>query len=233
LVVVPPQAEGTAEAVARAIKLGLHEGRYAPGQRMIEADLAASLGVGRGSVREALRSLAAEGVIELELHRGARVRQFSRSEVLALSQVREALEGFAAALAAGHRPGCTLINLLQTIHKDAARAMEARHIRPYLDLNTAFHETIFALSGNAQIEPHVLQSQVGYFRLQTRFFTEADFLRSHAEHEEILSAILDRDAFRAEAAMRRHVRSSRAVIMSAPDSFFRPAALDSEGSVAP
>jgi DNA-binding GntR family transcriptional regulator len=230
--VVALQPEGMAEAVAREIKLGLYEGRYVPGQRMIETELAANLGVGRGSVREAMRALAAEGVIELELHRGARVRQFTRGEVLELSQVREALEGFAAGLAAQHGKGSKLLARLRAIQADAGRAMKAGHAARYLDLNSAFHETIFALSGNSQIEHHVKQAQIGYFRLQTRFFSEADLLRSHEEHAAIVAAILDGAAARADAAMRRHVRTSRGVILNAPSSFFRPAPLDAEGSVA-
>jgi DNA-binding GntR family transcriptional regulator len=230
VVVSPP--EGAAEAVARKIKLGLYEGRYVPGQRMIETELAATLGVGRGSVREALRALAAEGVIELELHRGARVRQFTRNEVLELSQVREALEGFAAGLAAQHGKNTRLLTRLRAIQTDAGRAMKAGHTGRYLDLNGRFHDTIFALCGNAQIEHHAKQAQIGYFRLQTRFFTEADLLRSHEEHAAIVTAILDGSAARADTAMRRHVRSSRNVILNAPDSFFRPAALEAEGSVA-
>ena len=232
LSVVDSPPEGAAEAIARKIKLGLYEGRYVPGQRMIETELAATMGVGRGSVREAMRALAAEGVIELELHRGARVRQFSRGEVLELSQVREALEGFAAGLAAQHGKGSKLLARLRAIQADAGRAMKAGHTSRYLDLNGTFHDTIFALCGNAQIEHHAKQAQIGYFRLQTRFFTEADLLRSHDEHAAIVAAVLDGSAARADAAMRRHVRTSRAVILNAPDSFFRPTSLDTEGSVA-
>ena len=232
LSVVASQPEGTAESVARQIKLGLYEGRYVAGQRMIETELAANLGVGRGSVREALRTLAAEGVIELELHRGARVRQFTRSEVLEFSQVREALEGFAAGLAARHGKGNKLLARLRAIQTDAGRSMKAGHTARYLGLNATFHDTIFALAGNPQIEHHATQAQIGYFRLQTRFFTEADLLRSHEEHAAILAAVLDGSAARADAAMRRHVRTSRGVILNAPDSFFRPAPLDAVGSVA-
>jgi DNA-binding GntR family transcriptional regulator len=232
LSVVASHPAGTAEAVAREIKLGLYEGRYVPGQRMIETELAAKLGVGRGSMREALRTLAAEGLIELELHRGARVRQFTRDEVLELSQVREALEGFAAALAAKHDKASKLRAQLRAVQAEAELAMKGRHIARYLDLNSVFHDTIFSLCGNSQIAQHAKQTQISYFRLQTRFFTEADLVRSHEEHAAILAAILDGSATRAESAMRRHVRTSRGVILNAPESFFRPASPDAEGSVA-
>jgi DNA-binding GntR family transcriptional regulator len=59
-----------------------------------------------------------------------------------------------------------------------------------------------------------------------------DLLRSHEEHAAIVTAILGGSAARADAAMRSHVRTSRNVILNAPDSFFRPAALEAEGSVA-
>ena len=99
-----------------AITDGVKDGRYAPGQRLVEADLTAELGVSRGPLREALGRLAAEGVLELEPYRGAVVRRLTREDVEDLFSVREVLEGEAARLAAstwtttttGHasRPRC-------------------------------------------------------------------------------------------------------------------------------
>ncbi|UCE30896.1 MAG: GntR family transcriptional regulator, partial [Burkholderiales bacterium] len=87
------------DAVAR-LREALLEGRFAPGQRLVEADLVATLGVSRSSVRSALERLAAEGLVRLSAHRGAVARRMSRREVEELYAIRERLEGLAAGLAA-------------------------------------------------------------------------------------------------------------------------------------
>jgi DNA-binding GntR family transcriptional regulator len=218
---VPKEAPtSTPEALAAAVKQGVYEGRFVPGQRLVESDLVATLSAGRGSIREALRLLAAQGVVEFELHRGARVRQYSRPETLSLLQIREVLEGLAAALAASGRTAADL-KRLQGIQAQAGRAIAGRRIDAFLACNEALHDVILDASGNPNIRLHIAQAQLSYFRLQTRLFGTDDLARSHAEHGEIVRTVGARDAPAAEAAMRRHVRSSRDVVMRAPDSFFR------------
>ena len=81
------------ERVIAFIRSGIRDGRFAPGQRLIESELQSSLGVSRGSIREAIRRLAAEHILQVELHKGARVRQLSAEEIKNIYQVREVLEG--------------------------------------------------------------------------------------------------------------------------------------------
>src|SRR5690606_3964267 len=88
------------DKVAHAIVEGIKAGIYAPGQRLIEADLTRDLGVSRGPVREATRRLGAEGILDVLPHRGAVVRKLSRRDVAAIYQIRELLEGLAARLSA-------------------------------------------------------------------------------------------------------------------------------------
>ena len=72
------EADGSPGVVYRGIVDGLYRGRYVPGQRLVEADLTRDFEVGRGSVREALSRLAAEGLVTMNLHRSAVLRQLSR-----------------------------------------------------------------------------------------------------------------------------------------------------------
>jgi hypothetical protein len=82
---------GSADAVARQIVRRLYSGRYVAGQRLIEADLTREFKVSRGSLREALRRLAAEGVVSITKHYGACIRSFTKSEVLDVVRVFETL----------------------------------------------------------------------------------------------------------------------------------------------
>ena len=124
-------------------------GRLAPGSRLVECDLTARFAVSRGPVREALRRLAAEGLIEHLPHRGALVRRLSARAIRELFQIRAEMEALAARLAAES--------------DDAeARARFAEAIRPifddrerrapdYLAENAAFHDAMMALAGNLQL----------------------------------------------------------------------------------
>ena len=87
------------EQVAETLLDGIKGGRFVPGQRLIEADLTAELGVSRGPVREALKHLAAEGLIHLIPHRGAYIRKLTRRQAIDILVIQETLTALAARLA--------------------------------------------------------------------------------------------------------------------------------------
>src|ERR1700722_14737920 len=88
------------DRVVEAITDGIRAGRFVPGQRLLEADLTHDLSVSRGPVREALKRLAAEGIVTLTRHRGAYIRALQREEAKKILLVLEVLTGLAASLAA-------------------------------------------------------------------------------------------------------------------------------------
>lgn len=203
------------QSVVDAIVEGVKDGRYAPGQRLVEADLTAELGVSRGPLREALGRLAAEGVLEIEPYRGALVRRLGREDVLDLFQIREVLEGEAARLAA------TLI--AEGDHRARLEAAIAAVDRfrgrndsvGYMDENSRFHELIVELSGNKLLARLIGQLQVHAFRLLFRRMVVEDTAveNSIAEHDEVAAAILAGDARAAERSMRHHVRRSGEMVL--------------------
>jgi len=213
----PPKAprQTAVDSVIEAIVEGVKEGRYAPGQRLVEADLTAELGVSRGPLREALGRLAAEGVLEIEPYRGAVVRRLSREDVEDLFQIREQLEGHAARLAAqridegDHR--ARLEHEIQVIDGFRSRG----DIAAYMDENERFHELIVELSGSPLLARLVPQLQVHAFRLLFRrmVLEEAAVQNSIEEHDAVVDAILAGDTERAERAMRNHVRRSGDLIL--------------------
>ena len=89
-----------AEAAYQQLKHDIMEGVYTPRQRLVETDIAATLGVSRATLRTVLIRLQHEGLIDIQPNRGAQVRAFSVAEAVQILQVREVLEGLAAALAA-------------------------------------------------------------------------------------------------------------------------------------
>src|ERR1044071_1801569 len=138
----------TVDQVIEAIKLGIRDARYVPAQRLVEPDLAREYGVSRGSVREALRRLAAEGFVNLERFRGASIIRMSRRQVVDLLELREVLEGFGASLAAQRAGDAGRVKLTRLEKVPGARSQLPRQ---YDDHNNEFHDLILALSGNAEL----------------------------------------------------------------------------------
>lgn len=206
------------ERVINEIKNGVREGRYAPGQRLVEPALTEALGVSRGSVREAFHRLDAEGLIRLAPYRGASVRRMSRTDVAELHQIREVLEGHAAAAAA-----------LRLEDADRAEVQELERLwdegdefPSYNEYNEQFHNLIMRIGRNAHIPRFVEQTKLAIIRLQFQFMLmpPRQTERSRAEHKRIIEAIFRNDPKAAEQAMRTHIRSSASVILSAPDHYF-------------
>jgi DNA-binding GntR family transcriptional regulator len=213
-------APSTVDRVIAAVKERIRDAQYSPGQRLVEPILMAELGVSRGSVREALRRLAAEGFVEWERFRGASIIRMSRRQVTDFLELREVLEGFGAASAAarlneaGRR---TLIKLERT--PDARSKIPGK----YDDYNNEFHALVLTLSGNQEVAGVLEQTRLPIFRLQfNKILLSPDQIsQSRADHTRIVQEILKGDARAAEVAMRDHIRHSAACILAAPLHFFR------------
>lgn len=92
------------DCAIHALREAIRTGKLEPGQRLIVADISRMLNVSGGPVREAIRRLTGEGLVQIVPHRGASVRKVSSSEIKELFELREAVEGLAARLACGYAP---------------------------------------------------------------------------------------------------------------------------------
>jgi DNA-binding GntR family transcriptional regulator len=211
-------ANSAVDQVIDSIKVGIKTGRYVPGQRLVEPDMVRDLGISRGSVREALRRLEAEGLVQIELYRGASIRKMSRSDFIQVNQIREVLEGLAASLAA-ERIDEPLRAALTELEQNWDRGTRGW---TYPEYNERFHNLILEASDNRQLPVYIEQAKLLFFRLQFHRITRAAAAekRSRREHARIAAAILKGDAKAAERAMRDHVRMSSHDILSAPEEFF-------------
>jgi DNA-binding GntR family transcriptional regulator len=194
------------EMAAESIREGIRTGRFAPGQRLIESDLCEALGASRTSMREAIGRLEAEGLLEVEHQKGARVRRLNSQDARNIYQVREALEGMAARLAAQ--------NVEHGTYKAQLRALEKKfHAENdgspsvYLEYNDEFHRLIVQMSENSRIVRMVDQLKYASFLLLIQTISSRPAVtKAHDEHDVIIAAILEGDASRAERAMRAHIR---------------------------
>jgi DNA-binding GntR family transcriptional regulator len=217
------EARGNAsvvEALVEKIKDRIRDGRFAPGQRLVESDISNLFDVSRGPVREAIRRLNSEGLIEVRHNSGATVRALSRMDVCNVFQIREVLEGMAGRLAAENVKNGADLSKLQALEARFDREFDGSSLA-YMRYNDAFHDLIVRLSGNDQLIQIVRQLQVRVYRIQYDSLRSSDaFLRSRSEHKAILQALVRGDAARAERLLHQHVRRRLPQILADRGDFF-------------
>jgi DNA-binding GntR family transcriptional regulator len=179
----------------------------APGQRLVEEELAGLLGVTRASVRAALFDLAADGLAERIPNRGARVRAVTVAEAVAITECRMALEGLCAAKAAERVTG-PQANRLRQLGGELQRAVADGEPLKYSALNHELHRLVREISGQ-QVAAALLERLNGQL-VRHQFQLSLRPGRSRAslpEHLAIITAIIGRRPAEAEEATRRHLRS--------------------------
>lgn len=210
------------ESAYALLKEGIKEGRYAPGQRLVEVDLIDEFNIGRSTVRELLRRLAGDRLVDYKPHRSAVVRSLSRAEVADMFLVREHLEGLAARLAAKNidQPGNR--KRLMSITKDFKKATRKTNVPEYLKHNERFHSMIIDISGSNVIHDLCDRLVIPTFRFQFARHAGKDSTEAGLkEHEEVVTHILAGDEDKAERKMRLHVRNAGKMIQKLPDMAFR------------
>lgn len=198
------------ERIAATLKEQILEGTLVPGQRLISRDLIEELGISRGPLREAFRRLAADRLVQLIPNRGAIVRRLSRDEIINLFQIREALEGQAARLAAARIDEGKNREFFQAIVDMGAVHKQKQDIHPFIVHNREFHQAIVKLSGNPELGELIDRYQLAVFMSLMRQVVGADQLivDSISQHEVIAAAILQGDSDAAYTAMQKHLWSS-------------------------
>jgi DNA-binding GntR family transcriptional regulator len=188
-------------------------GEYTPGERLAEVELAEKLGVSRTPVREALRRLAAEGLVDITTNKGARVIDYPRADLERIFEIRARVEGLSARVAAELATTADIDRLdhIATVlrdHSDAGRLDEVYR------LNAEYHATLHELAGSPVVTATVNQLVHSSVLLRTlHSFDEGARRRSVNHHLEIVAALRARDGDWAEAVMHAHLLSARASLL--------------------
>jgi DNA-binding GntR family transcriptional regulator len=200
--------------VLTALRERILGGELAPGERLIEGRLSEELGVSRVPVREALRALAAEGIVVIEPRRGASVTMFSAEQIGEMVEVRATLEALNAKLAA-RRHDASQIAQLERILAEGSTLTSDDDLARIASLNLQFHEALGNVAANS-----VLQEIMRSLRERTSLiFTVNNRKRMRQnweEHAGILRAVIAGDAELASLLAARHVVSA-AELPSGPD----------------
>jgi DNA-binding GntR family transcriptional regulator len=195
------------EEVTARLRDLIVENQIRPGERVPELEIAARLGVSRTPIREALKVLAAEGLVEMQPLRGAIVKAFSAKDAQDMLRVIALLEDFAA-LEACKAPAARLEAVL-SLHE----RMRAHHLRrerqPYFVLNQQIHAAIVALADNATLS--AMHASLSQRMRRIRYVGNAvpdNWDAAMAEHEAMARALAARDGPALASAMREHLQNT-------------------------
>ena len=204
---VPARRRGSlGKTVAEQLRRLILTGPHKPGERLVEDKLSAELGVSRVPIREALRTLAAEGLVDLPPRRGASVAQLSPAIAHDLVKVRATLEGLNARLAARHHEPAIVTELHQVLTEGNAAA-QSGNVDDLVRLNGAFHDKL-AQAGRNSILWDIMRTLRERTSLVFAANTNRRSREDWEEHSRILAAVIDGDEELAALLATRHVHQA-------------------------
>jgi len=193
-----------AETVER-LRETIAAGELRPGERVPEKALCERFGISRTPLREALKVLASEGLIDLFPNRGARVARFTVDDIDEMFPVMATLEALAGELACA-RVTEERIAEIRALHYQMALHHTRRELDPYFRLNQAIHEKILETAGNSTLAG-IYRNLAGRIR-RARYLaniSRARWDKAMAEHEQILAALSRRDGRALAQILRQHL----------------------------
>jgi DNA-binding GntR family transcriptional regulator len=201
------------EQVAQRLRQMLVEGRIAPGAKLNERELSELLHVSRTPLREAIKMLAAEGLVELLPNRGAIAVSLTERDIQDTFEVMAGLEGLAGELAALRITPQELAEI-QAMQFEMMAAYTRRDLSGYYTLNARIHDAISAAAKNPVLDTVYRQVNA---RLQAlRFRSNQDgekWKRAVKEHEKMIEALVARDGAAMREVLLNHLRNKRDVVL--------------------
>jgi DNA-binding GntR family transcriptional regulator len=204
----PISSQGAKEdSVVDRLRVDILDGSLAPGDRLIETQLAAHYAVGRAAIRSALLELDTEGLVEREENRGASVRRVSIAEAIEITEVRAALEGLIARYAA-ERATKLEKSELRDLLKSMEEAVKSKELAVYATLNRQLHRRLCEIGRHGVADDLVEKLRNRAASHQYRLATVAGRAEvSLPQHRAIVKAVIAGDGTQAELAMQAHLAS--------------------------
>jgi DNA-binding GntR family transcriptional regulator len=201
------------QEVAVRLRQRIVEGQLAPGAKLNERELSESLQVSRTPLREAIKMLAAEGLVELLPNRGAVVAQMSVQDVVDTFELIAGLEGQSGELAAARISDAQLAEI-RALHYEMLAAFTRRDLATYYRLNALIHGHINAAAGNRVLTQTWtnVNARVQALRFRSNF-DEAKWQRAMKEHDRMVELLDARDAPALRALLVQHLHNKRDAVI--------------------
>ncbi|HQS60841.1 MAG: GntR family transcriptional regulator [Polynucleobacter sp. 24-46-87] len=212
-----PNTQNLHEATFQKLRALLVEGAIKPGSKLNERELAEQLNVSRTPIREAIRRLAADGLVELIANRGAIAIQLTREDIIHTFDVIATLEGYSGELAAKNISAQALIEL-EALQYEMMASYARRDLSNYYRLNIQIHNAINQAANNPVLQQ--LFSQVNARIEALRFRSNQNGVKwekAVGEHQEMLDALKAHDSARMRKVMMQHVMNKRDVVIQLID----------------
>jgi len=206
--------ENLGNQVFEQVKEIIVRGEIPAGKRMIESEIAASMGISRTPVREAVHKLEAEGLLQPLPRGGYVVRGLSLPDIEETFEIRSILESFAAYLAANRHSSKEILPLEKKM-EEFQRYLDRDDLKELTRINTEFHELLYALSRSQKLIKmiHDLRDEI-YF-LRKMILNSVDMARlSNKDHREIIKAIKKREDKKVEKLVRDHILRGKEFVIN-------------------
>jgi hypothetical protein len=206
------------QKIANTLKEEILSGKYPPGIRIRQENIAEQFGASRSPVREALRILEADGLINLVAHTGAWISHLSLSECEEMYQLRERIEPLLLRLSIPHLSSSLIAELQELVTQ-----MESTvDVETFLKLDRQFHLLTYSKAETVLVGEMVHRlwnTTQHYRRAYSQMMAETSFKPAHYEHHLLLAAIKKCDADDAERILFGHIRRTRLELAQHPDVF--------------
>jgi DNA-binding GntR family transcriptional regulator len=211
--IIPIPRAALHEQVAHRLRQMLVENRIVPGAKLNERALSEVLNVSRTPLREAIKMLAAEGLVELLPNRGAIAVELSEADILNTFEVMSGLEAQSGALAAERITDAELAEI-KAVHYEMLAAFTRRDLPAYYRLNAAIHRAINAAAKNPVLTATYNQVNARLQALRFRSNQDGEKWRTAVkEHEQMIEALGKRDAAAMRAVLLAHLDNKRDVVI--------------------
>jgi DNA-binding GntR family transcriptional regulator len=198
----------TSRAVADELKEKILSGDYKPGTRLVQDDLASKFKASRSPIREALRMLEADGLVEIKPHSGAWISELNLAEFEEMYQIRERIEPLMLRLSI---PNLTT-KLIKELEETLEKLSQAKSVEQFLKLDREFHLLTYEGANTTflgEIVQRMWNTTQPYRRLYSKILEQENFNSAHLEHTLLMKAIKRADLDDAERILYGHIRRTR------------------------
>jgi DNA-binding GntR family transcriptional regulator len=201
------------ELVFESLRAAIIEGLLRPGERLMEIQLAEQLGVSRTPVREAIRKLELEGLVVMMPRKGAYVAGLSIKDISDVFEIRKALEGLAAEVAADRISDEEIESLERLLHR-LAEASDSKNYDLFIEIDSEFHSVLFQAGRNDRLSQMInnLREQIHRFR-STSLSMPGRMSAAVEEHRKIVEAVSQHDVDAAKHLAQEHIENAENTIM--------------------
>lgn len=203
------------ELVCENLRQAIINGVFSPGERLMEIQLAEEMGVSRTPVREAIRKLELEGFVVMIPRRGTYVADISIKDINEVYEIRTALDILAAGLAA-ERINDEELEMMQRLLVEIGQHIDEGNIEKIIETDSAFHDILYQASRNERLVNIIsnLREQITGLRGRSMMYP-GRLTDTLEEHRAIVESIAQRDAEKAQIAVREHLENAEHTLLKA------------------